>query len=281
MADNTLSTGQSIYTLESIETRSQYPLYRTIRELLREHHGGGYVLDIGCSDGVATYGMDGVQTIGVDLSLDALAAGHRHNEKGFFGVVANMQDLPFDRNGLEQVDTVVMLEVLEHEKWENSRDTLRFLRENLPDNHHVIVSMPIISNVSIRTWYERLSMLLDGGRRPPTGLYDRTHQIFTNRKGHHSLFTQAGYAVADEYQTNHIEGVTGEWRWKADQSAPQNIRPGYRELSTRYKLIKAASDLIRLAYSSSHSGSSMPHRIGQTVTESMVAYQGIYVLQAV
>jgi SAM-dependent methyltransferase len=239
------------------------------------------VLDIGCSDGVATAGMEDKVVIGLDRDDSALRAAIRRNP-GYLAIQGDIRNLPLsiDNNAMAKVDTVLLLDILEHE---SAPDTTKFLRDLhglLPADHTLIASMPIISPLSVDTWAETL-LAVRARKRPETGLLDRTHQILTGRRGHIKLFNQAGYSVVEEHQTNHIESVNGDWQWKRDN-------PGFGEhlddWIESFKLSEKTHDPVRFVYKSlekfykqSHNGHGVTART--RLSEALVAYQGVYVLR--
>jgi trans-aconitate methyltransferase len=278
MAANTSSeTLGSVYIADPLNGRERHPLYQSVRELVGQYSVTGHVLDIGCSDGVATLGLEDKVVFGLDIDSSALMAAKQRNPN-YLGIQGDIRHLPLNRQTVGEVDTVLLLDILEHESFGDTAGFLRELHGMLRPDHTLIASMPIISPLSIDTWSETM-LALRNRRRPETGLLDRTHQILTNRHGHLNLFKQAGYSVVEEYQTNHIESVSGDWQWKRDNPGFGEDLDGWIE---SFKLSDKSHDAAVFMYKSlakfykrSHHG----HPTAAKLSEALVAYQGIYVLK--
>lgn len=278
MAENLVTgTCRSVYTEDPFDVRSNAHLYQSVRELIDRYTVNGIVLDVGCSDGPATAGMEDKTVIGLDINHDSLTMAQAHHS-GYLAVQADMKALPFTSC---PADTAVLLDVVEHEPEADALGFLTSLRGVLPEEHTVIASLPIISNVSLPTWIERLNMLKNGGQRPSTGLYDRTHHILTTPSNHRELFARAGYDVVEEFQTNHMAIVTGNWKWtesmvvnneqlSAIVKDVMGTRPTTKALGTL--MLRSLRKLYYLAHNSDQ-------QWAQSITEALVAYQGLYVLQ--
>src|SRR5262245_34448742 len=139
MSLNQDALGESVYTQSDIAERADSPLYGAVGDLIQRYSRTQRVLDIGCSDGVATYDLPEDYTVfGVDLSQSALRANHIQ-----LTLAADMRNLPIRRGS--GIDTVLFLDVLEHERWEDSVKVLKGIKDVAEEDHSVIVSMPIIS----------------------------------------------------------------------------------------------------------------------------------------
>lgn len=206
MAEN-LELGESVYTRADFGLRSSAPLHVAARQLA-EMHSNGPIVDLGCSDGVTSVGLQGVssEVIGLDASLAALKQYKKRNTEANL-VCADITTMPFRENEGRPV-TGLMLDVLEHVDRKEAIAVLGSLRKILNPDHQLIVSMPIISPLSINTWME-LFQTLKKGRRPATGLFDRTHQILTDSNGHRRLFEEGGYEVLEDYRVVADGSVVG------------------------------------------------------------------------
>jgi 2-polyprenyl-3-methyl-5-hydroxy-6-metoxy-1,4-benzoquinol methylase len=282
VAINLTPNSESVYTQRPIEQRAQFPVYVAARELAQRYTQTGHILDIGCSDGAATWQIGDEYTVyGVDLSEQAVREAPV-NTAGFVGICADMRQLPFSKESIGQIDTVLLLDILEHEEWEDSQRVLEELRTILPADHHLIVSMPIISPLSIETWKSRMGILLSGGERPDMGLYDRTHKILTGQAGHRRLFAEAGYAVEQEFQTNHVEGLTGTWPWQTPEGRNGDFLGRYLQQTEMPRAAKAAALVLGRILSATYfaaSDSNSTHM--RKAIENLVAFQGVYVLKPI
>jgi len=89
---------------------------------------GETVLDIGCSQGIATLlvAREGFKVVGIDISEDAIAYARAEQQKELPSVAERIEFIWTDLAGLDaglQFDTVIMGEVLEHQA-----QTERFLK---------------------------------------------------------------------------------------------------------------------------------------------------------
>ena len=283
MAANTSNeTLESVYIGPPIEQRANHPLYQSVRELVEKYSVTGEVLDIGCSDGVATFGLEDTVVYGLDLSGSALEAAKQYNPQ-YNAIQGDIRHLPLNKQGARNIDTVLLLDILEHEPAADTTAFLGNLHGLLRQGHTLITSMPIISPLSIETWREGLHAL-HAGERPPTGLFDRTHRILTGRNGHINMFKQAGYSVVEEYQTNHLEAVNGDWRWKRDNPAlGHDTEEWLGSLGLSEKSLGAvmfAYRSLEKLYNRYHNGNSHNEHDGAAkISEALVAYQGLYVLK--
>ncbi len=257
--------GVSVYVRKDIAERERSSLYDAARELVRKVHGNGTVLDLGCSDLVASRILmqEGYRVVGADLDRSALRRAHG-NAADARVIQADARHLPFDYESSD-ITTVLALDVIEHFRRPEALEVLRGIRA-LPNIKNVIVTMPIHSIWSIPLMIEALRAVRQM-RMPETGLLDRTHKIFTDQAGHRRLFEESGFIVDQEETTNWFEGVTGSW---------DNVfqtRPGFRRLHARL-FEKAVWDVIP----------KMVHPLDRSrrrqVTDRLIAYQGMYLLSA-
>lgn len=261
-----MTTGlENAYTRRPIEERAEQPLYKSVRELIARQAIKGDILDLGCSDGVATFGLEGHRVTGIDSNPGSIALAVERNP-GYRAVLGDIRQLPVAPEEFAQTRTVLALDVLEHMTWRDSVGVLQALRGLMPHEHSLIASLPVISPISIETWREALHMIKNG-QRPESGLFDATHIILKGQRAHRRLLAGGGYEVAEEYQTNHVVGVTGEWDWRLDDvEERQRADRGrvknaiVRQAISAYNLFdKSKSDQVR--------------RLGR----GLFAYQGIYV----
>lgn len=218
--------GKSVYCEGDLEEREVSPLYDAAREMVaRVSRPGDIVLDLGCACFLASRLLKerGYNVIGLDLDFDALTIAQKRSTATPL-VCADLVNFPMGGN--KKVRAVLLLDVLEHLAQEETTGLLKELAEKF--SCPLVVSMPIISPFSLPCLKERLRMLQHGGERPMMGLFDRTHKILADRKGHRQIFEDAGYSVEAEHVSS-WRGVTGTWetvhpvavppvfRWKAKQ----------------------------------------------------------------
>lgn len=268
-----MSVEANAYVQRPIAERASDPLHATVQELIMTHTVTGKVLDIGCSDGVSTWGMPDIDALGVDFNLSALQLAKEH-VPGYKAVCGNIKNMPLSSQALHDRDTVVMLDILEHESWDDSTLVLQSLRKKLPPDHTVIASIPIFSPLSVETWRESLGVVKNR-KRPDAGILDKTHKILTGRKKHHDLFAAGGYRVTEEYQTNHLEGVTGDWKWKHDLQGPYLVellqkRTGADTDTKAVQIARRVTDVYMKATQDENSKKSR-------LARALFAYQGLYV----
>lgn len=274
--------GTGVYTAHrDIDVVSRQGLYASACELIRRHSHSRHVLDLGCSDGVGTYGLDPeFVALGIDFDGDSVQLANRIASRRssvgrgptYEAVEADLLQLPPDllqRLKDTPIDTVVALDVLEHFSRPEAVGILELLRTTLARHHVVIVSMPVLSALSIET-YRALFNALRNRQRPPDGLLDRTHQILTGKSGHRTLFERAGYEVVEEYQTDHVIGTSGDWEWQSGGSAASHLRA---EVSRRQESGHRMARLLTSIYAAAQ-----PHRVARKAVEGAVVYQGLYVL---
>ena len=220
--------GRSVYCEGDLAVREISPLYDAAREMItRVSRPGDIILDLGCACLLASRLLKEGEynVIGLDLDFDALATAKKRDATTPL-VCADLVRFPMGSD--ERVKAVLLLDVLEHLTREDAKGLLEELTEKF--NCPLVVSMPIISLFSLPCLKERFRMWQHGGERPVMGLFDRTHKILTDRKGHRQIFEDAGYLVEAEYISS-WRGVTGEWetvhpvvvpsvlRWRAKQLA--------------------------------------------------------------
>ncbi|MFC7724035.1 class I SAM-dependent methyltransferase [Nocardioides sp. GCM10028917] len=276
------NVGTGTYTAKrDIDVVSRDGLYASTYELIRRFSRTKNVLDLGCSDGVGTYGLDpSFYALGIDFdaaSVDlANQIAHERGARGegprYEAVKASLLDLPpelLQRLRATPFDTVVLLDVLEHFEPSDALAILRAGRTLLPEDHVVIVSMPVISAFSIAT-HRELAQIARDRQRPPDGLFDRTHRILRGKRFHRRLFRQAGYSVIEEYQTDQIIGATGDWDWQAGGSAVTHLAA---EVARRTESKHRAARILTQMYAAGQG-----HRLAQKAVEAAFVYQGLYVL---
>jgi len=202
-------TNRSIYIQEAFEIRTETPVQKGARELIRKYSRTKRVLDIGCSDLVTTRYLanEGYTLFGVDLNITALKQVNTIPANVSL-INADITELPLKNK--TDIDMVVCIETLEHLSTTEALYVLKSLPDLCRDDFTAIISMPIISAKSITYLREYFKMVING-KRPDRGLLDKTHQIFTDKSGHKEIFQQANLYPIEEYTTNPYTGISGSW----------------------------------------------------------------------
>ncbi|MDQ3098669.1 MAG: class I SAM-dependent methyltransferase [bacterium] len=255
--------GISVYIQKEISTREHTSPYDAAREWVRRVHREGIVLDLGCSDYVTSRILheEGIPVVGMDLDMSALRQAQRNTDSPLV-VQCDAQNLPLNYEN-SAVSTVLALDVLEHFPRNEAIEILSSIRR-LPNIQNLIVSMPIISPWSMRT-------MIEGGRAirnmkwPETGLFDRTHKIFTDQRGHKKMFQKSGFRVVQEESSNWFENITGDWE-NVIQTVPRFRRPHAKLFG------KFVWDILpKMVHPTNKSKR-------RSVTDRIIAYQGVYLL---
>jgi 2-polyprenyl-3-methyl-5-hydroxy-6-metoxy-1,4-benzoquinol methylase len=148
------------------------------------------LLDIGCASGAVGAGLkqsiSGLWVWGCELNPQAAQVAATRLDH--VTTVARDQWSPADVALLDSVDTVLLLDVLEH--MYNPWAELEFLAQHLPADAQLIVSLPNVGHISV------LEGLSQGAfRYQPTGILDVTHVRFFTFAEMQALFEQTGFRV--------------------------------------------------------------------------------------
>ncbi len=152
------------------------------------------VLDIGCATGAVGAGLKqadpDVWVWGCELNERAARVAATRLDH--VTPVARAQWPESDLALLKSVDTVLLLDVLEH--MYNPWAELEHLAAHLPDDAQVIVSLPHVAHLSVLTQLAK-------GRfdYQPMGILDVTHIRFFTLPGMHEMFDQTGFAVEGQW----------------------------------------------------------------------------------
>lgn len=235
MATNCDLGGESVYCRDEFQKREGNFLYCQVRSLVRKHHPGGKILDLGCSDLVASKKLmdDGYDVVGLDLCPNALIKARKSAPASTL-VLADVINLPFVQTG--SVGTILLLDIIEHlkDKEEAVNLLVNIRKQFVLNSLIIIVTLPVIS-FTLPCIKEALLVGLNG--RPETGLFDRTHNIFLNQAGHRSVFAQAGFEVIEESHTENIPGGASPpariYRLLAQRLIPRLMHPLSGELQAK------------------------------------------------
>ena len=159
-----------------------------VKELFR--HSPRRVLDIGCATGAVAADLKrsvpGLWAWGCELNAQAaqVAAGRLDH----VSTVPREQWSAADLALVETVDTVLLLDVLEH--MYNPWAELAFLAQRLPRDAQVVVSLPNVGHLSV------LQNLADGAfPYQALGILDVTHVRFFTYDGMQAMFEETGFEV--------------------------------------------------------------------------------------
>jgi SAM-dependent methyltransferase len=217
---------------------------------------GGWVLDLGCNSLAATRLLgDEFQIMGIDINNTALQSGKQRLPDAFL-ILADLRALPLAQT--DKIDTALALDVIEHLERGEAIELLTELKKKLGFEFHLIVSMPIISPISVPCLVEGLGVARNFGRRPASGLFDRTHRIFADRSGHRKLFDEAGYGVLEEGLVGKDRGIIcGSWETIVEPKITRRRRRLYRAMVAEI----------------------LPRVLGERITEELAGYQALYLLR--
>jgi 2-polyprenyl-3-methyl-5-hydroxy-6-metoxy-1,4-benzoquinol methylase len=148
------------------------------------------VLDIGCASGAVGLGIKkafpGAFVAGCELDLRAVKIAQTRLDVVYTEPLRQWQAT--EREILKSMDTVLLLDVLEH--MYNPWAELQFLAQNLPPTAQVIVSLPNIGHLST------FSELSKGfWHYQPYGIKDITHLRFFTEYEMWRMFYQTGFKV--------------------------------------------------------------------------------------
>lgn len=161
------------------------------------------LLDIGCSSGAVGAGLKeadpSLWVWGCELNAQSADAAARRLDIVTRTPLGQWTDADVDR--LRTVDTVLLLDVLEH--MYNPWAQLEMLSQHLPADAQIVVSMPNVGHFSVME-------SLAAGTFPykPTGILDVTHVRFFTLAGMQAMFRQAGLRIESTWilsATPHVE----------------------------------------------------------------------------
>ena len=158
------------------------------------NHAPRRLLDIGCASGAVGAGLKqsspGLWVWGCEInpqSSKVAAARLDH-----VTTVPRAQWSACDLDLVKSVDTVLMLDVLEH--MYNPWAELEFLAASLPADAQVIISLPNIGHISILQALARGAFAYEA-----MGILDVTHVRFFTHAEMHAMFEQTGFQVEGEW----------------------------------------------------------------------------------
>jgi 2-polyprenyl-3-methyl-5-hydroxy-6-metoxy-1,4-benzoquinol methylase len=151
---------------------------------------GSTVLDVGAADGSVARPLAarGCRVWAIELDASAAANARRACERVIVGDVEQL-DLDAALDG-QQFDFILLLDVLEHLR--DPLASLERVRDCLVPGGRVIASIPNITHGAVR-----LSLMSGAFTYTETGLLDRTHLRFFDRRGAENLFADARLRIVE------------------------------------------------------------------------------------
>ena len=151
---------------------------------------GKRVLDVGPATGYVARALRqrGCRVTGIEIDAEAAAAAARFCERM---IVGDVEDLDLEELfGEERFDVVIFGDVLEHLR--DPHEALQKAAAILAPGGCVVASIPNITHGSVR-------LLLHRGefRYTDTGILDRTHRWFFDRRGVEELFGESGFRIQE------------------------------------------------------------------------------------
>jgi len=159
--------------------------------LSRIPEGAVRILDVGCGGGANGRWLaeHGFESFGVTHSLEEAAIARR----AYRAIVVADAERFFPCGAGPRFDAILFIDALEH--FRDPWDVLARCRSSLGDRGAVLAFIPNIGHLKAR-----LSLLGGSFRYTATGLMDRTHLRFFDRKSVRELFTASGYRIdSQEY----------------------------------------------------------------------------------
>jgi GT2 family glycosyltransferase/2-polyprenyl-3-methyl-5-hydroxy-6-metoxy-1,4-benzoquinol methylase len=175
------------------------------------------VLEVGPATGYVAKALRdrGCSITGIELDRDAAEIASQFCERM---IVADVEDLDFDELfGDTRFDVVVYGDVLEH--LVDPETVLRRTARTLGLGGSVVASIPNVTHGSVR-----LSLMAGQFRYTDTGLLDRTHLRFYDRRGVEELFETGGFAIREWRRVQLDVFQPPEVELKEDDFSPELIR---------------------------------------------------------
>lgn len=207
MAINEIN-GRSVYCSTPIETRQNEPHYRALRELVVRYSKTNNVAELGGGDLPITGPLtsQGYTVYNFEYSQAALIEAKAAFDQAI-QIRADVTQLPLSpQDPTTGIDTIVAGDLIEHLTNQEAVDLLSFLRQNIPQVT-LIVSMPDLNPLHITTIKELTAMAIHR-RRPESGQFDKTHQLFMSASQQVRFFTQQGWDCLQTYYST-WHGVLG------------------------------------------------------------------------
>jgi 2-polyprenyl-3-methyl-5-hydroxy-6-metoxy-1,4-benzoquinol methylase len=154
--------------------------------LSRIPEGAVRVLDVGCGSGANGRWLaeHGFESFGLTHSIEEASLARR----SYRGVVVSDAEKFFPCPAGRSFDAILFIDTLEH--FRDPWSVLENCRSNLGESGAIVAFIPNIGHLAAR-----LALLAGSFRYTRTGLMDRTHLRFFDRKSVRELFTTSGYRI--------------------------------------------------------------------------------------
>jgi predicted TPR repeat methyltransferase len=171
----------NVYTFKDFEGSS----HRILIDLItRYSNGARTLLDLGAAGGELGQALRNKfkRTIGFEYDVDRIGDLHGRFDQVVIADLETVRRLP------NHPDTIVLADILEHLK--NPRTLLECVREALPPEGHVFVSVPNIANVTVR-----IGLLLGIFEYRERGILDSSHLRFYTMRAIKRDVEGAGFRI--------------------------------------------------------------------------------------
>jgi predicted TPR repeat methyltransferase len=171
----------NVYTFKDFEGSS----HRILIDLItRYSNGARTLLDLGAAGGELGQALRSKfkRTIGFEYDVDRIGDLHGRFDQVVIADLETVRRLP------NHPDTIVLADILEHLK--NPRTLLQGVREALPPEGHVFVSVPNIANVTVR-----IGLLLGIFEYRERGILDSSHLRFYTMRAIKRDVEGAGFRI--------------------------------------------------------------------------------------
>lgn len=164
-----------------------------LKKVLEWTPENGKVLECGCHSGYLSYWLknQGCLVTGVDIDENALNKAKEHLSETHY---KSIDDANFWNNDLkdQQYDTITFLHILEHiiSPWK----TLSNAVEKLAPGGSIIVTLPNVCSAKTR-----FSIMRGRFEYEDSGVMDRTHLRFFNKKTAMAMIEQCGLEIEEYY----------------------------------------------------------------------------------
>lgn len=173
----------NVYTFKDFEGSS----HRILLDLIRRHaRRGGTLLDLGAAGGeLGSAARDHFsRTIGFEYNVDCVGDLHGRFDSIVIADLERVRELP------HHADAIVLADVLEHLR--SPANALTLVRNALPDEGRVFISVPNIANITVR-----LGLLFGIFEYRNRGILDFTHLRFYTLRTIKREVEKAGFRIIE------------------------------------------------------------------------------------
>lgn len=188
----------NVYTFKDFEGSSHRILISLIK---RWTPRGGTLLDLGAAGGELGAALRDHfdRTIGFEFNVDCVGTLGRHFDQAVVTDLETVRALP------SNVSAIVLADVLEHLR--NPPTALALVRNALPPNGRLYISVPNIANITVR-----LGLLFGVFEYRDRGILDQTHLRFYTKRTIRREVENAGFRILDMGGSSvPIRLIIGSW----------------------------------------------------------------------